>query len=107
MIRCMRSKVVAGLLICGWVLLSGLDLLEDLHEIPSHGVISSAASADPLKWKRNDWGALANNIVESATRLPQAFGGLSGLTAAVIDVEVDLDFRRYFSLHKLYRVFLI
>lgn len=107
MIRRMRKKFVATLLIFGWVLLSGLDLVEDLEKVPGHGVVSNASSPDSLKWKRNGWGALANNILESATRIPQAFVALVSLTAVIFDLDVNFDFRRYFRLHKLYRVFLI
>ncbi|MGH7795013.1 MAG: hypothetical protein ACREQ2_08965 [Candidatus Binatia bacterium] len=103
----MRRKVLATLLMFGWILLAGLDLVEDLDEIPGHGVVSNASSPDSLKWKRNGWGALANNIVESATRIPQAFVAFASLTAVIFDLDVNLDFRRYFRLHKLYRVFLI
>ena len=103
----MGKTFVATLLIFGWVLLSGLDLVEDLGKVPGHGVMSNASSPDSLKWKRNGWGALANNILESATRIPQAFVALLSLTARIFDLEVNFDFRRYFRLHKLYRVFLI
>ena len=106
MIPRMRSKVCALFLIFGWVLLSGWDLVEDLSEIPGRGVISSASSPDSLKRTRHG-GALANNIVESATRLPQAPFELASLAVFIIDVDLDFDFRRYFRLHKLYRVFLI
>jgi len=103
----MRSKIVASLLIFGWVLLSGVDLVEDLDEISGHGAISSAASPDSVKSKRVGWGALANNIVESGARLPQVFGELSSLTTVFFDLETYFEFRRHFRLHKLYRVFLI
>jgi hypothetical protein len=107
MIRRMRRKVLAAPLIFGWILLSGLDLVEDLQQVPGHGVIANASSPDSFRWKRNGWGALANNIVESATYLTQVFVELSSATAVIFDLDVDFDFRRYFRLHKLYRVFLI
>lgn len=107
MIRHMRGKFLAIWLVFAWLLLSGLDMLEDLDAIPSDGAVSNAASAGGSKWKRNGWGALANNIVESATRLPQATPEFTALAAIVADLGADCDFRWCFPLHKLYRVFLI
>jgi hypothetical protein len=107
MIRDMPKGIIAALLICGWVLLSGLDLIEDFDDLSGSGIISNAASPDSLKSNRNGWGALANNIVESATRLPQEFVEVSSLIAVIFSLDVDFDFRRCFRLHKLYRVFLI
>jgi hypothetical protein len=107
MIRSMRSKFLALGLVFAWLLLSGLDLLEDLDKVPSDGAISSAASTDGPKWKRNGWGALANNIVESATRLPHAAFESASRAAAILDLDAGFDFRRCFRLHKLYRVFQI
>ncbi|HEX9786461.1 MAG TPA: hypothetical protein VGB09_00475 [Candidatus Binatia bacterium] len=107
MIRRMCRKVLAALLIFGWVILSGFDLVEDLDEVPGQAGVSSASSPDNSKSKRGGWGTLANNIVESATRIPQAFVEFFGLTATIFDLDVNFDFRRYVQLHKLYRVFLI
>ena len=107
MIRRMGKTFVAPLLILGWVLLSGLDLVEDLGKVPGDGVVSNASSPDSLRWKRNGWGALANNILESATRIPQACVASLDLTALIFAFDVNFDFRRSFRLHKLYRVFLI
>ena len=102
----MRKSLALGL-VFAWLLLSGLDLLEDLDKAPTTGALSNAASADGSKWKRNGWGALANNIVESATRLPHACLELASPAAAPLQLDVDFDFRRCSRLHKLYRVFLI
>lgn len=103
----MREKVVAALLIFGWVLLSGLDLIEDFGEVSASGVLSNSASPDSSKLKRHGWGALANNIVESAARLPQTPFDPASPVILRADGAADFDFRRCFRLHKLYRVFLI
>jgi hypothetical protein len=107
MIRGMLKRRLAAFLILGWVLLSGLDLIEDFGEISAAGAVANAASADSLKLKRTWWGALADNMVESATRLPHAFVELAVLIAVICSFDVATDFRRCSRLHKLLRVFLI
>src|ERR671918_605676 len=107
MMRRMCRRIVAALLIIGWVSLSGFDLVEDLDEIPSQAAVSSALPKDNSKSKLGGWGPLANNIVESANRTLDDYGTLVTFTAIGFDLDAVLDFRRHFPLHKLYRVFLI
>jgi hypothetical protein len=107
MIRRMCKRVLAALLIVGWVSLSGFDLVEDIDEIPGQSAVSSTSPEDNSKSKFGGWGPLANNIVESANRIPEDYGTLVTFTAIIFDLDAFLDFRKHFALHKLYRVFLI
>jgi hypothetical protein len=106
MIRRMHRNVIAGLLILGWIALSGLDLLEDFKQLHGQLLLSSASSPEHVK-SREAWGTLVNNIVESATRIPESILAFSRSTAAIGDSSTIVDFRGYFLRHKLYRVFLI
>lgn len=102
----MRRKVLATLLIVGWVILSGFDVLEDL-EFPG-GVAVSRLSHDPSSESTvTGWGFLANNIVESAYRLHQVYIVLIDSTTVTFDLDAVLDLHTYIQLHKLYHVFLI
>lgn len=107
MIRRMCRKILAALLIIGWVSLAGFDLLEDLCSVSSQAAVSSALPKDNSKSKLGGWRTLANNIVESAVRIVQDYSALLTFTAIIFDLDALLDFRRHFPLHKLYRVFLI
>jgi hypothetical protein len=102
----MCRKVVATLLIAGWVILSGFDVLEDLQS-PGRVAVSKVLHDRSSTPTVRGWGVLANNIVESAFRIPQAYFYLVGSSASTLDLDAVLDFRAYFQLHKLYRVFLI
>jgi hypothetical protein len=102
----MCRRVLAVLLILGWVSLSGFDLLEDLDKISSQAAFSSASPHDNSKSKLGGWGTLGNNIIESANRILQDSGTVT-FTAIIFDLDALLDFRRHFPLHKLYQVFLI
>ena len=107
MIRRVCRKLIAALLILGWISLSGFDVVEDLDEIPGQLAVSSTSPDDSSTSKRGGWGPLANNIVESANRTQQADVALVSFTPTIFDPHPVLDFRRHFALHKLYRVFLI
>ena len=100
----MRRKVFATLLIVGWVILSGFDVLEDL-EFPGQASLSISHNADPTATV--GWGLLANNIVESAYRLHQVYIVPVESTTVAFDPDAVLDIHTYFQLHKLYHVFLI
>ena len=100
----MCRRVLAVLLILGWVSLSGFDLVEDLDEISSQA--ASASPHDNSKSKLGGWGTLGKNIIESANRILQDSGTVT-FTAIIFDLDALLDFRRHFPLHKLYQVFLI
>ena len=107
MILNMCRKLIAVLLIFGWISLSGFDLVEDLDEIPGQVAVSSSAPDNSSTSKRDGWGPLANNIVESANHVQQSYVEIVIFTPAIFDPDPVLDFRRHFQLHKLYRVFLI
>jgi hypothetical protein len=59
----MCRRLIAVLLILGWISLSGFDVVEDLDEIPGQVTISSASPDNNPISKRGGWGPLANNIV--------------------------------------------
>jgi len=101
----MCRKVIATLLIVGWVILSGFDVLEDL-ECPGQAAVNISHDADPTATVAG-WGLLANNIVESAYRLYQVYIVLVDSTTVTFGPDAVLDLHTYFQLHKLYRVFLI
>jgi len=101
MIAAMRGKFIAALLILGWVILSGVDLREDLVELSSH------ARDFSLPAKRVALAPVAHNIIQSANRVPRFDVTLGNFTPNILAVAPILDFRRHFQLHKLFRVFLI
>jgi len=102
----MCRKVIAALLIAGWVILSGFDVLEDL-EFPGQAAISRLSHEPDSASTVAGWGMLANNIVESAYRIQQAYFDLVGSTTLTLEFDAVPDFRAYFHLYKLHRVFLI
>ena len=106
MIRTMCSKLVAIVLIFGWVSLSGFDVVEDLGGISGKATISTDAS-DGSTFRGRAWGPLANNIVESANRILANDLALVSIAPTLLACEFPLEFRRHSQLHKLYRVFLI
>ena len=107
MILNMCRKLIAVLLIFGWISLSGFDLVEDLDEIPGQVAVSSSSPDNSSTSKQGGWGPLANNMVESANLQQQTEISLFNFTSAIFHLDTVLDFRRHFQLHKLYRVFLI
>jgi hypothetical protein len=107
MITLMCRKFVAVLVILGWVTLSCFDVVEDLDEIPGQVTVSSSSPDGSSTAKRGGWGPLANNIVESANRIPQTKVTLFRVTPTILDFLPVLDFRGHSQLHKLSRVFLI
>lgn len=102
----MLRKSLAILLLFSWVILSGIDLLEDL-EFDSEATAYSQGPLDQslpyLKHRAN----LANNIVESADHTQVFYPALLRLTAAQSPIHPVLSFQRVSQLHKLHRVFLI
>lgn len=106
-VRCMWRKLVAALLILGWISLSGFDLVEDLDEIPGQAAISQGSPDAGSVPKRGGWGPLANNIVESAYYSERNDVAPVSFTPTIIESDWLLDFRRHSQLHKLHRVFLI
>lgn len=107
MIARMCRKLVAVLVILGWVSLSCFDVVEDLDEIPGHVEVSSSSPDNSSSSKQLGWGHLANNIVESANHTEQTSVALISFTPVAFELNRVLTLRRHFQLHKLYRVFLI
>jgi hypothetical protein len=101
----MRRKL-AVLLIVGWVILSCFDVLEDL-EFPGGATVSGRAHDPSSASSTAGWGALANNIVESAYRTAQTYVDVFYSLVLGPDRDAIPIFRTHFQLHKLYRVFLI
>jgi hypothetical protein len=106
MIARMCRRIVAILLIFGWVSLSGFDVLEDLGGVSGHRKLSSPSqSASGAKTHKSY--PLANNIVESADLIHRTLSTLVGFAPVSFACDTLLGFRRHSQLHKLYRVFLI
>jgi hypothetical protein len=101
----MRRRL-AVLLITGWVILSCFDVLEDL-EFPSGPTLSQLGHDPSGASHVAGWGALANNIVESAHRITHDYVDLLSSTVFSSVLEPVSIFRPPFQLHKLYRKLLI
>ena len=99
-------KLIAALLICGWISLSGFDVVEDLDEIPGCVAVSNTSNDRSIS-KRGGWMSLANNLVESANRIQQVDVVPIRLIPTIATFAQLFDFRRCSQLHKIYRVFLI
>lgn len=107
MILSMCRKLIAVLLIFGWISLSGFDLVEDFDEIPGQVAVSSSAPDNSSSSKRGGWGPLANNVVEFANHTRETDVAFISFTPSAFEFDPVFDFPRYFRWHKLYRVFLI
>ena len=104
-VRLMRRRL-AVLLITGWVILSCFDVVEDL-EFPS-GPTLSQLGHDPTGASHvAGWGALANNIVESAHRIADSYIDLLSSTVfSSVPQPVNI-LRAHLKLHRLYHKLLI
>ena len=102
----MWRRVVAALLVFGWISLSGFDVVEDLDEAPGQAHVSTAPDESGAGLKRA-MGALANNIIESASRTKAI--NLAPVDFGVIAFRIEpvTEFHKHSQLHKLFRVFLI
>jgi hypothetical protein len=103
--RLMRRRL-AVLLITGWVILSCFDVLEDL-EFPNGPTLSQLGHDPSGASHVAGWGALANNIVESAHRIIHDYVDLLSSTVFSPVFQPVSIFRPPFQLHKLYRKLLI
>jgi hypothetical protein len=102
----MSRKPLAALLILSWVILSGLDLLEDLEFDTGPSAYSGATNKSlPPYFKHRV--SLANNIIESAHSEPPSYLSLLGLTASYPRCHLVSSFHKVSELYKLHRVFLI
>jgi hypothetical protein len=107
MIPSMCRKIIAALVIVGWISLSVFDVVEDLDEVPGQASVSTSSPDDGTS-KRGGWGPLANNIVESANQIKKADDiALVSFIPIIFEFLPVLDFRKHSQLHKLFRVFLI
>jgi hypothetical protein len=102
----MPRRLLSVLLIVAWVVLSGLDMLEDIDS-PSNCAVFEAETGAGSSSGAGVRPDLVNNIVESAVRIKQLQVSLFSIAVCSFAQEADLDFRRFFPLHKLYRVYLI
>jgi hypothetical protein len=105
-VRRMCRQVFATLLIAGWIVLSGFDVLEDL-KFPAQELVSENSHDATTGSTVANRGPLANNMVESAYRIQQDYICRFVSADLTIDLNAASEFHAYFQLHKLYRVFLI
>jgi hypothetical protein len=103
----MFRRVVSTLLIVGWISLSGFDVVEDLDEVPGQTQLSKTADDAANGSKRGGWGPLANNIIESASRIKQVTVETVVFTPTIFRHESPPIIQKHSQLHKLFRVFLI
>jgi hypothetical protein len=102
----MPRKTLATLLVCGWIILSGFDLLEDLHSADQTSVTKpSPERTSPSV--AGGFGTLANNIVETALRPKRLYTVLFSSSYVAPALDAICEVRTSFRLHKLYQVFLI
>jgi hypothetical protein len=102
----MSRRLLSVLLIVAWVVLSGLDMLEDIDS-PSKDAVVESDTGDGSSSGAGVRPDIVNNIVESAGRIQQPQVLLYSIAVLTFAQEADRDFRRFFPLHKLYRVYLI
>lgn len=102
--HCMLRKALAGLLVISWVLLSGLDVLEDLdfsNEVKLHRSTKAVGSSVGHVSRG------ANNIVETAYRSETDDEAVLSQFIAQQSVARHTAILKKSKLHKLHRVFLI
>ena len=106
MILAMSRKILATLLVCGWIILSGFDLLEDLHS-SDQTIVRKGSQERTSPSMAGGLGTIANNIVESALRPKRLYTVLFSSSNVALALDATFEVRTSFRLHKLYRVFLI
>jgi hypothetical protein len=99
----MFRKLLAGLLVVSWVILSGFDLLEDL-KLPTPLQIDASPASLPATKPRLH---AVNDIVESADGKSESDASMFALQSADVAVCKFADFKKVSRLHKLHRVYLI
>jgi hypothetical protein len=100
----MLKRALAVLLVPLWVILSGVDVLEDL-DLPS-GIEVHSSTDVPLPGS-GQIGRLANNIVESADHSRPRCSSFLEQSSVQLSLEAPTVFQKSSKLHKLHRVFLI
>ncbi|MBM4297301.1 MAG: hypothetical protein FJ143_06120 [Deltaproteobacteria bacterium] len=101
----MFGKLLAVLLVFGWVGLSAFDLLEDLRLPSGDSAYTHGGKSHSPHWSRHP--SLANNIVESAVTAHGAHSPLLRLNDIEPVIRLLWSSSRVLALHKLHRVFLI
>jgi hypothetical protein len=100
----MLRKALAGLLVLSWVLLSGLDVLEDLdfsNLVKLHRSTKAAGSSI------GQVSRFANNIIESAYHSDAYYETVLKRFIAQQSAAAYTAIHKKSKLHKLHRVFLI
>jgi hypothetical protein len=103
----MRGRVIAALVVLGWISLSCFDVLEDLDELSGQVSVATLPDAAHPGINRRGWGSRANNMVESASFSQRPAALSVDFMPVTFRFPPVFDLRRHFQLHKLYRVFLI
>ena len=103
----MSRRFVAALLIFSWIVLSGFDLLEDLHFESGNGTYAQGTRDKSLPTHLHHRANLTNNIVESAANLQVIFPSILRWTPTPSASRRVWSFRGVSDLHKLHRVFII
>jgi hypothetical protein len=101
----MFARLLAVLLIFGWVALSAIDLLEDLKLPSGDSAYAQAGKAHSPCWNRH--ASLANNMVESAVGASTVYAPLFRENDSEPTLHLLWSTPRVLELHKLHRVFLI
>jgi len=102
----MFRRILAAVLIFGWVSLSAFDLLEDLIAAPDASAYTQdGATSHSPRWNRHP--SLTNNIIESAISADAVFTPLIQGNGSSTIIPAQWSFLRALDLHKLYRVLLI
>jgi hypothetical protein len=100
----MLRKIVSALLVCSWIILSGLDVVEDL-DLPDR--IEFQDTADAPSATTAPAGLLARNIIETAThagnRCSNSLEQFTHPTPLYIPHGSD----KVSKLHKVHHVFII
>jgi hypothetical protein len=100
----MLRKTTSVLLVFLLLIISGIDLLEDL-DLPIQAEIDSPTEGD-LPTNGNG-PQLVNNILESGTCARPSYGKFFEVPAFQLSVEVAPSFGKVLKIHKLHCVFLI
>jgi hypothetical protein len=110
----MWKRVVAALIILGWISLPGLDVVEDLFDVPGQTQLSTAPNESSPRSKQfwqfidfhDEWQPLPNNIIELTSRTKAATIEAVTSSPIIFHYVRPAEFRKN-SLHNLFRIFLI
>jgi hypothetical protein len=102
----MLRKSLAILLVCGWVFLSGFDLLEDLKTSRKSNVAGGSQGRNS-PFVAGASGSFAHNMIESALRLVRPYTALFASNYSGLENTASFELRLWSSIHKLCCVFLI